>query len=131
MLEKITLKNFKAIQSASCKLTSPTVFVGNNGSGKSSAIEALQTLQNVMIYGISSAFTERWYGLEKIRNQGAENEDITIALSGKLNRTKFSYEIAFNASENGDFYFTHTSNSRVPWIANRNRTFHNEKIILF
>ena len=80
MIEKITLKNFKAIHSASVKLTDFSVFVGNNGSGKSSLLEALQTLQNVLWYGISTAFTERWYGLEKVQNQQAEGNAIFISI---------------------------------------------------
>ena len=36
MLESIEIINFKAIKSAQVKLTDLSVFVGNNGSGKSS-----------------------------------------------------------------------------------------------
>ena len=54
MIDKISIKNFKAIQSATIKLSDISVFVGNNGSGKSSVIEALQTLENVLLHGLSS-----------------------------------------------------------------------------
>jgi len=96
MIEKITLKNFKAIRSASVKLTDFSVFVGNNGSGKSSLLEALQTLQHVLLYGISTAFTERWYGLEKVQNQQAEGNAIFIGIQGKLGQDKYRYEVSFN-----------------------------------
>ncbi len=96
MIEKITLKNFKAIRSASVKLTDFSVLVGNNGSGKSSLLEALQTLQNVLWYGISTAFTERWYGLEKVPNQQAEGNAIFIGIQGKLGQDKYRYEVSFN-----------------------------------
>lgn len=105
MIETITLKNFKAVKSAKIKLTSPTIFIGNNGSGKSSVIEALQTLQNVMLYGVSEAFTNRWYGLEKIRYQIAESNPIEIRITGTLQKKKFEYHIAFNTTENYDLYF--------------------------
>jgi len=39
MIETVTLKNFKAIKSAKLRLTLPTIFIGNNGSKKSSVIE--------------------------------------------------------------------------------------------
>ncbi len=105
MIEKITLKNFKAIHSASVTLTDFSVFVGNNGSGKSSLIEALQTLQNVLWYGISTAFTERWYGLEKIQNQQAQGKAIFIGIQGKMGKDKYRYEVSFNATANQDLYF--------------------------
>jgi predicted ATPase len=105
MIETVTLKNFKAIKSAKLKLTSPTIFIGNNGSGKSSVIEALQTLQNVMLDNVSNAFTNRWYGLEKVRNQHANSDPIEIQISGKLDDKKFDYHIAFNTTTNYDLYF--------------------------
>jgi AAA15 family ATPase/GTPase len=68
MITKITIKNFKAIQSATIKLTDLSVFIGNNGSGKSSIIEALQTLQDILLHGVSAAFQNRWFGFEYICN---------------------------------------------------------------
>jgi len=45
-LNSVRVRNFKAIRnSGSVRLTPLTVFIGNNGSGKSSLIEALETLQ--------------------------------------------------------------------------------------
>jgi predicted ATP-dependent endonuclease of OLD family len=58
MLKFITIKNFKAIQSATVKMSDLSVFIGNNGSGKSSVIEALQMFQNALNYGLSRAFQD-------------------------------------------------------------------------
>ena len=80
MIEKVTLQNFKAIHSASVQLAEFSVLIGNNGSGKSGLREALQTSQNVLLYDISTAFTERWYGLEKVQNQQAEGNAIFISI---------------------------------------------------
>ena len=113
MIQKISIKNFKAIQSASVKVTDLTVFVGNNGSGKSSVIEALQTLQNVLLYGLSAGFNERWFGLEHIRNVSATasrksgkffEHDIEIEITGKMGKEKYLYAISFNVTANGDLY---------------------------
>lgn len=113
MIEKIQIKNFKAIQSASIKLTDLSVFVGNNGSGKSSVIEALQTLQNILLHGLSAGFNERWFGLEHIRNTSSAGsskstkifqQDIEIKIQGKLGKEKYLYEIHFNATASGDLY---------------------------
>ena len=107
MINTIKIKNFKAIQSVSIKITDLSVFVGNNGSGKSSVIEALQTLQMVLLHGISVGFTNRWYGLEKIKNNGAgkSENDIVIQISGKIHNDRYTYSISFNSSPNNDVYF--------------------------
>lgn len=113
MIEKIKLKNFKAIQTANIKLTDLTVFVGNNGSGKSSVIEALQTLQNILLHGLSSGFNERWFGLDYIRNtsnskpgNGSKlfNNDIEFEIEGKIEKDKFKYKVCFNSTPSGDLY---------------------------
>jgi len=50
------LQNFKAVQdSKTIKFTPLTVFIGNNGSGKSSIIEALETFQSVVLNGLDEA----------------------------------------------------------------------------
>jgi len=119
MIEKIKIKNFKAIQSASIKLTDLSVFVGNNGSGKSSVIEALQTLQNALTHSLSNGFNERWFGLEYIRNTSsiAKNaakklfeNDIEIEIQGKIPQGKYFYKVCFNTLQSGDLYIvTHES----------------------
>ena len=59
-LNKIDVRHFKAVrQSGEIDLTPLTVFIGNNGSGKSSLIEGLEVYCDVMIGGIDDAF-ERW-----------------------------------------------------------------------
>lgn len=119
MIDKISIKNFKAIQAATIKLSDISVFVGNNGSGKSSVIEALQTLQNVLLHGLSTGFNERWFGLEHIRNTSTAEKglgkklfvnDIEIEIQGKIEQDKYKYKVCFNTSRSGDLYLiTHES----------------------
>jgi len=119
MIDKISIKNFKAIQSATIKLSDISVFVGNNGSGKSSVIEALQTLQNVLLHGLSTGFNERWFGLEHIRNTSTAEKgsgkklfinDIEIEIQGKIEQDKYKYKVCFNTNRSGDLYLiTHES----------------------
>lgn len=52
-LNKVSLRHFKAVrQSGEIALTPLTVFIGNNGSGKSSLIEGLETYCDLVIGGI-------------------------------------------------------------------------------
>lgn len=113
MIEKIKIHNFKAIQTASVKLTDLTVFVGNNGSGKSSVLEALQTLQKILLHGLSTGFNERWFGFDHIRNLSSDpmsnggkifKQDIAMEIEGKIGREKYRYAVGFNTTPNGDLY---------------------------
>jgi len=72
-LSKARLRNFKAIRdSGVISFTPLTVFVGNNGVGKSSAIEALEALQRMSLAGLYGAL-ERWRGFEHIWNKASDH----------------------------------------------------------
>lgn len=67
-LASFRLKNFKAVRDSKViKFTPLTVFIGNNGSGKSSIIEGLQTYQSILTQGLDEAMIQ-WRGFENIRN---------------------------------------------------------------
>lgn len=69
MLKSIRIKNFKSIQdSKKIRLTPLTVFIGNNGSGKSSIIEGLETYKIIIESGLHEAMLP-WRGFEHIRNK--------------------------------------------------------------
>jgi predicted ATPase len=68
-LSSVNLRNFKAIRdSGPIRLTPLTVFVGNNGSGKSSVIEGLETLRTFALHGLDAAM-QMWRGIEHVRNK--------------------------------------------------------------
>jgi hypothetical protein len=49
-LQSVTVDNFKAVhRSGPVTLTPLTVFIGNNGSGKSSLVEALETYRAIVL----------------------------------------------------------------------------------
>ena len=59
-LKSLAIENFKGVQkSGAVKLTRLTVFVGNNGSGKSSLIEAVETYRTIVLDGLDEAMS-RW-----------------------------------------------------------------------
>jgi predicted ATPase len=70
-LQSIRVCNFKAIRdSGTVALTPLTAFIGNNGVGKSSLVEALETLQTIATDGLNAAM-QAWHGFEYIWNCAA------------------------------------------------------------
>lgn len=68
-LAGIQVKNFRAVQdSKAIRFTPLTVFIGNNGSGKSSIVDALETFQLLALYDIDEAM-RHWHGFEHIWNK--------------------------------------------------------------
>ncbi len=70
VLKSFRLKNFKAVRnSGAIRFTPLTVFIGNNGSGKSSVIEGMETLQDIVEHGLDEAM-HRWRGFEQVWHKG-------------------------------------------------------------
>jgi predicted ATPase len=68
-IKSFRVKNFKAILDSGTVEFSPlTVLIGNNGSGKSSFIEGLETYQMIIKQGLDIAMN-RWRGFEHVRNR--------------------------------------------------------------
>jgi predicted ATPase len=118
MIEKISISNFKAIeQCLNLPLQPFTAFIGNNGSGKSSVMEALRTLHLCLTKNIEEAFNI-WGGLDKVRNYHAIQEEATVSQFGfkqrhkpilfwlkcKVNGQNYEYQASFNLSLNNDYY---------------------------
>ena len=70
-LTSIKVRNFKAVEdSGTIKLGPLTAFVGYNGTGKSSIIEACEFFQNYAINGLEAALTP-WFRFQSILWQGS------------------------------------------------------------
>lgn len=71
MLESFHVENFKAIKNSGVvKFGALTAFIGNNGVGKSSLIEALETYQAIVSRGMDEAM-QRFMGFEHVQNKHA------------------------------------------------------------
>lgn len=80
-LRSFRLQNFKAVQdSTSLAFTPLTVFIGNNGSGKSSIVEGLETYRTIVTDGLDAA-ANRWRGFENVRNRAAPHTPRAAALT--------------------------------------------------
>lgn len=72
MLDSLRVSNFKAVRdSGALKFGGLTVLIGNNGSGKSSLIEALETYQRIVTHGLDDAM-QRFMGMEHVHNKRAK-----------------------------------------------------------
>lgn len=120
MIINLEIFHFKAIQHLSNLALQPlTAFVGNNGSGKSSVIEALRTLQICLNEDIEAGFA-MWGGLDKVINYNANNDSpkktiygvnrkfdnpIIIKLVCIVKGKKFEYSVAINQTLSEGYYF--------------------------
>ena len=90
LLKSVAIENFKAIQlGGPVKLTPLTVFIGNNGSGKSSLIEGLETYRSIVLDGLDEAM-DRWHGIEHVWNKGASRRRRTTSPVSRHTRTRLS-----------------------------------------
>jgi predicted ATPase len=70
-LRSFRAENFKAIRnSGRVGFGGLTVFIGNNGVGKSSLVEALEAYRDIVVRGVDFAF-EKWHGFGHVINKAA------------------------------------------------------------
>lgn len=117
MIRSVRIRNFKALRDTGViRLRDLSVFIGNNGSGKSSVFEALRFLQDAFRTDLAEAF--RLYGgFEKVRHQQArlvkeqttktgfrkQFEPVVIDLVCQIDKHRYEYSIAINTTYGGDF----------------------------
>ena len=118
-LWSLRIRNFKAIcDSGSLRLNPFTVFIGNNGSGKSSVLEALETFQTCVADNIDVAL-QMWRGIGHVRNKARQlqvrtarsgelrsSKPIVLQLAGRFQRKRFRAESRWNerGAENELFF---------------------------
>ena len=92
-LQSLRIRNFKAVvDSKTVKLGPLTAFIGNNGAGKSSLIEALETYQAIVRDGLDLAM-QRWLGIEHVRHKAQEAKERMGQLVNPI-----SFELALGES---------------------------------
>jgi predicted ATPase len=79
-LEAARIRNFKAIRdSGRIDFTPLTVFVGNNGSGKSSVIEGLEFFRRMIVSSDLEDACRTWIDFRHIWNQASDHKVVTGA----------------------------------------------------
>jgi len=111
MLKQVRISNFKAIRSSGAIRLSPfTVLIGDNGSGKSSLIEALETLQVLVTQGPDAAM-QMWRGIEHVRHKLARKQrrhgpydwaPIEFVIRGYDGKESFFAKTAINERDGGN-----------------------------
>ena len=121
-LSTFSVTNFKAIRkSGIVRFTPFTAVIGNNGSGKSSLIEALVTYRKFVLGDIDRAFGP-WHGFGHVRNKYVpmstskthRTAGIRFSLSGLISgftfRKRYSISTEINERNNGnDVYIAEES----------------------
>ena len=73
-LRSFRLQNFKAVRDSGTVSFGPlTAFIGNNGAGKSSLVEGLETFRDIVLHGLDAAMT-RWRGFEHVWHHGVGHD---------------------------------------------------------
>lgn len=78
-IKSVAVENFKALRDpGTVRLRPLSVIIGNNGSGKSSLLEAVETYRRVVLDGVDAAM-EHWQGFEHLRHKAALSRLTTAA----------------------------------------------------
>ena len=109
-LKSFSLENFKAIQKSGGVRFSPlTVLIGNNGSGKSSLVEGLETYRSIVVDGLDAAML-RWFGIEHIRNKRRKPKPVSLGLTMEVLTNPILFKINSRTAK-GDFTASMAVNS--------------------
>ncbi len=115
-LESFRLKNFKAVRDSGPVRFGPlTVLIGDNGSGKSSLIEGLQTYQRIVTDGLDKAM-QMWRGFEYIRNAAVSHTDKVNNEGRNYPTNSIEFEVDYFMQQSQSHHLaiaTHPNNDEV------------------
>lgn len=111
-LDRLRVRGFKSIRdSGELAVPKPVVFVGRNGSGKSSLVEALQWLRTAAISGVQAA-TQPFHAFSDLLNKSSDALEIELGLSGEAGEGELRYRLVVVSGTRG-----------VPRVAEESCTF--------
>jgi len=92
-LQSIRLKNFKAVKdSGTIKFGPLTVFIGENGSGKSGIIEGLEMLQAIATHDLDAAMLP-WRNFRDILNKAVPHKEVASSGSRAYHTNPMSFDL--------------------------------------
>ena len=115
-LESFRLKNFKAVRDSGPVRFGPlTVLIGDNGSGKSSLIEGLQTYQCIVTDRLDKAM-QMWRGFEYVRNAAVSHTDKVNNEGRNYLTNSIEFEVDYFVQQSQSHHLTvatHPNNDEV------------------
>ena len=104
MLKRIQIGSYKCIRNADVQVDSFNMLIGNHNSGKSSFLDALCFLKDILIYDVERAVRKRAECLRELIWQNDEDRQIEIALEAQhpeSPRLHLRYEVAIGLDRQG------------------------------
>jgi AAA ATPase domain/AAA domain, putative AbiEii toxin, Type IV TA system len=109
-IQSVSIRGFRQIDNVEIKMSNPTFLIGGNGSGKTTILESLKLLQQIVVCGVSAPF-ESTFADVKRENSAADRElsfCITATLPspcGKSNGT-FTFLLTLGFPKDGSVAIT-------------------------
>jgi predicted ATPase len=125
-LRSFRLSNFKAVRESKTIRFGPlTVLIGNNGSGKSSLIDGIETFRAIVLSGLDAAMN-RWRGFEHVWNHAAphivqhpgtaqayHSNPLAFQAAGNTGATRYDATMRINLGEGGNRLFLQQEQCRL------------------
>lgn len=124
-IKSIAVENFKALRSSGTVRLKPlSIIIGNNGSGKSSLLEAAETYVRILDEGVEGAM-KHWQGFEHIWHKAAQTgkasnaplakqpNPMKLALNLKVGTTNSKLSVAVNTADNGNFLYIQQEHGQI------------------
>ena len=99
MIQRITIRNFKAIKELIVDFTPFTVLIGENSSGKSTVLQALDLLCSIASRDIDEYLKDRDWEFNDIKSQfSSDNDSIGFITDININGKRLVWDIAISNS---------------------------------
>ncbi len=115
-LHHVTIRNYRSLEDVSVDLGDLTILVGQNGSGKSNFLEALQFLSEALRRGLDAAFVDQPRGeLRNVRRVSTSRwlPDVEISVYVELHEEVGAYELTLASREDDGGYFIKREQCRI------------------
>lgn len=101
MLRKLTVKNFKGISSIQIELNSFTVLIGQNGSGKSTVLQAMELMAAFLRGDVNHFLSRQGLTFDDLVSISGGESSFEIQIDFTVNETKFVWFVEFSRGDNG------------------------------
>lgn len=106
MIERVHIKNFKALRDVTVDLTPIHVLIGPNDSGKSSILQAMFALSESVDDQIKSCFPGLWEGRDLVWNR-SKNDIVEVEVSIPIPQRNLWYSVGLEFPERGRKLMVH------------------------